>query len=113
MNKELPTLQELLERDALKIKELSKSREKSKIEPEWVLLAEFGLFFGWQAVVDARNDKISFQEMNKLLSAARRIESTNRYNRIIDNYVAIAAQYDKGKALKATLKEIKNTWQTQ
>ena len=102
-----------MERDASKIKELKKSRENKKIEPEWVLLAEFGLFFGWQAVVDAREDKISFQEMHKLVIAARRIESTNRYNRIIDNYVAVIAPHDKGKAFKSTLKGIKDTWQTQ
>lgn len=110
---EVPNLQELLERDADKIAEIKKFRDKSKLEPEWLLLAEFGLFFGWQAVIDARQDKISFDEMNKLLAAARRLDSMNRYNRVIDTYTAVIAPHDKGKALKQTLKGIRDTWQHQ
>lgn len=113
MSKENPTLQELLQRDADKIAETRRVRDKSKIEPEWLLLAEFGLYFGWQAVKDVREDKMSFDDMNKLLAAARRIESTNRYNRVIDTYSAIIAPHDKGKALKQTLKGIRDTWQQQ
>lgn len=111
MNKELPTLQELLERDADKITEIKRARSKKKVEPEWLLLAEFGLYFGWQAVQDVRQDKISFDEMNKLLAATRSIDAINRYNRVMDNYAAIIAPHDKGKALKQTLKGIKDTWQ--
>lgn len=113
MSNELPTLQELLQRDADKISEIKRSRDRNKIEPEWLLLAEFGLYFGWQAVQDVREDKISFQEMNKLLAAARRIDSMNRYNKVMDQYVTIIAPHDKGKALKQTLKGIKESWQQQ
>lgn len=105
-----PTLQELLQRDADKIKEIKRARQGAKIEPEWLLLAEFGLYFGWQAVTDVRNNKLSFVEMNKLLAAARRMEAMNRYNRVIDHYAAISAPHDKGKALKQTLKGIKEIW---
>lgn len=113
MKDELPTFDELLQRDADIIQESHKSREKSRLEPEWVLLAELGLHFGWQAVMDVREDKISFAEMNKLLAAARRLDSMNRYNRVMDTYVANIALHDKGKALKQTLKGIKETWQQQ
>ena len=111
MNSESPTLQELLERDADKIKASSRGRDKNKLEPEWVLLAEFGLYFGWQAVQDVRQDNISFSEMNKLLAAARQAESTKRYNRVMDQYATAIAPHDKGKALKQTLKGIRSTWQ--
>lgn len=110
MNNELPTLQDLLERDADKIAQFKREKKAKKIEPEWILLAEFGMYFGWSAVMDARNDVISFAEMNKLLAAARRIEATNRYNEVIDTYSAIVAVHDKGKALKQTLKGIRQTF---
>lgn len=113
MSNELPTLQELLERDKAVIKKATNVRKSRELEPEWILLAEFGLFFGWQAVQDVRNDNISFAEMNKLLAAARRIDSQNRYNKVMDMYAATIAVHDKGKSLKQTLKGIKDSWQTQ
>lgn len=106
----LPTFQELLERDAEKIKEIGKSLNKARLEPEWLILAEFGSYFGWQAVMDVRNDNITFQEMHKLLAASRRLESIRRYNNVMDTYAANIAIHDKGKALKQTLKGIKDSW---
>lgn len=113
MNNENPSLNELLERDKDLIQELEKARDGGKVEPEWVLLAEFGLYFGWQAVKDVREDNISFQEMNKILSAARKIRAMNRYNEVMDIYLAYAAVHDKkgAAALKETLKSLKRTWQ--
>lgn len=112
MSNELPTFDELLQRDADKIEEIKKvvnGRKKSKVEPEWLLIAEFGLYFGWQAVLDVRNDVISFGEMNKMLAATRSIKATERYNRVIDAYAASIALHDKGKALKQTLNGIRDT----
>lgn len=110
MSKELPTFQELLERDKDLIEKSAKSRKTKELEPEWVMLAEFGLFFGWQAVMDVRNDSISFGEMNKLLTAARRIKAIERYNTVFDTYSATNAIHDKGKSFKQTLKGIKETF---
>lgn len=112
MNK-APSLQELLERDKDVIEQLQKKRKSSAIEPEWVLLAEFGLHFGWEAVRDAREDKISFAEMNKLLAASRALKAAERYNVILDIYTANAAVHDKkgATALKETLRDLKNKWQ--
>lgn len=112
MNNEKPSLEELLERDKEAIEQLQKAREGGKVEPEWVLLAEFGLYFGWQAVKDVREDRLSFEELNKMLSAARKIKAMNRYNEVMDIYLAYAAVHDKkgAAALKETLKSLKRTW---
>lgn len=109
MSNELPTFQDLLERDAEKIKEMRKVRSDSKIEPEWVMLAEFGMYFGYQALQDVRHDVISFAEMNKLLTAARRLEALKRYNNVIDSWTVTIAPHDKSKAVKQTLKGIKDS----
>lgn len=110
MNKDSLSFQQLLERDAAKIREAHKARVKDKLEPEWVVLAEFGMYYGWQAIVAVRNDEITFQDMNKLLAGARQITATHRYNNIIDNYVAVIAPHDKAKSFKQTLKGIKDTF---
>lgn len=103
-----------MERDADKIEALQRVKDSAKIEPEWLLLAEFGLYFGWEAVLSVREDKISYEEMNKLLKAARTMKAIDRYNNVMDIYAATIAPNDKAKALKETLKGLRNQWhQTQ
>ena len=108
---------ELLQRDAEKIKQIGESRKavvaKQGVEPEFLLLAEFGLFFGWQAVQGAMNNEISFAQMHKLLEGARRVESINRYNRLIDAFAVKVSPHDKNKMFNRLTEEIKRSWQTQ
>lgn len=109
MSEDKLTLEQLLERDKDKIGELSKLKSATEIDPEWLLLAEFGSYYGYQAIVDVRKNVISAEDMQQLLAGARRIENLNRYNRIIDQYTAFAATQTKGgvKALKGLLGELR------
>lgn len=47
--------------------------EENKITSEIYLLAEFGYYFGWQAVLDVRNNVIKQEEMFALLEGARKV----------------------------------------
>lgn len=98
-----PTLKDLLERDKDKIDKLSNDKNSAKVDPEWSVIAEFGLYYGWEAAKDVRENRISYSDMEKLLQAARQIEAKNRYNRIIDMSYAFAG----GKQLSKHLQEIK------
>lgn len=100
------TLDEMMQRDAAIIKSFRKSTTSTKVEPEWTLLAEFGLYFGWQAVLDVRENRISFAEMHELIKAARVIKIVERYNFTVD--VASASNPgEKGKTLEKHLNELK------
>lgn len=103
-----PTIQDLLERDKDKIAELSRNRASERPDPMWELLAEFGLYFGWQATLDAMNDEISFRDFNDLLKAARRIDAAKRHNFVLDTYMANAASQTKdgAKVLRKYLGEL-------
>jgi hypothetical protein len=58
------------------------------VDQEWLLLAEFGMKFGWQAYLDAKNDSrdengnliVSGVEMLTLIEASRKIEWAKVYN---------------------------------
>lgn len=112
MNKDpKPTLDDLLKRDkeSGKLDELTKQKESTSVDQEWVILAELGLYFGWDAVVSARNNNLTMGDMNKLLIGARKLSVQKRYNEVIDMYTALAGSQSKDgvKAVKSHLRELR------
>jgi hypothetical protein len=49
------------------------------VDNEWMLLAEFGKAYGWDAYKDARDDRISSAEMLTLIEANRKLEAVQLY----------------------------------
>lgn len=80
--------------------------ESNQVEREWRLLSEFGMFYGWDAIKDVRNNKIDTDTFNMLIKAGRKIEA----QRIVDyahaTFSAVAATKSKtpSSALKKALK---------
>lgn len=70
--------------DNISVEDLAKIEAKVgksvKVDIEDLLLAEFGMKFGWEAYKDARDDKIKSNEMITLLTASRKIDALNLYN---------------------------------
>lgn len=119
MNNDL-TLQELLERDADKIGELKRARNGNKVDPSWLMIAEFGLYFGWEAAKEVMdNPNFPYEKMVELLKAARTVRAVDRYNFITDIHLAVAAAQGgkdnkAAKELDKILKDLENKWhQTQ
>lgn len=52
-----------------------------EISPEIYMTAEFGYYFGWQAIQAVRNNEIGLAEMYALNEAARKVW----YNKLIEN----------------------------
>lgn len=52
-----------------------------EISPEIYMVAEFGYYYGWQAVQAVRNNEISLTEMYALNEAARKVW----YNKLVEN----------------------------
>ncbi|WP_455677848.1 hypothetical protein [Sharpea azabuensis] len=53
----------------------------NKISTEVYLLAEFGYYFGWEAIQAVRHDDITIEEMFSLLEGARKVW----YQKLVEN----------------------------
>lgn len=112
-NEDSLTLEQLLERDKDKLGELARLREQNQVAPEEMLIAEFGLYYGYEAMLSVMNNEITYKQMSDLTLAARKIEGQKRYNRVIDAYAAhIATKAKKPhNTITKYLKEISKQWQ--
>lgn len=102
-------LNEISEADRQKIE--SKTSESLKVDPEWMLLAEFGLMYGWQALLDAKEDRITGAEMMLLITAGRKVQSGYQYDQTLASFIGAVAAGSKnpgsqfGKLTKQMLKK--------
>ena len=89
-------------------KDLKQSLYDSKLYTDKeLLLAEFGRYYGWQALKDAAEDRMTARTFIGLLEAGRKIERTRRLERLDDISVAVAAVMDKKAASKINSQEKK------
>lgn len=72
-----------------------------------LLLAEFGSYYGWQALKDAAQGRMTTRTFLALLEAARKLERTKRLERLDDMSVAIAALFNKKAANRLSKQEKK------
>ncbi len=70
--------------------EAHKSKDQSSypVDEEWLLLAEFAMSFGWQAYLDAKDDKILTEEMLTLIEASRKIKKRQMFNNAQTSFIA-------------------------
>lgn len=107
------TLEQLLERDQDKLGEIARIKESNQVDPEQTLLAEFGLYYGFDAMLKALDNEITGKQMQDWVIAARKINARKRYNRVIDMFMAhMATKTKKPKTtIEKYLKEINKQWQ--
>lgn len=82
------------------------------VDQEWLLLAEFGLKFGWQAYLDAKTDKIEMKEMLTLIEASRKLEWAAIFNEARTTLIGVGSANSKkpSQTFKSLTKDIiKNT----
>lgn len=79
-----------------------------KVDHEWLLLAEFAKVFGWQAYLDAKNDKIQLKEMMTLLAANRKLEAMDTLKHAQTSFIGSVAARTKNpsKTFKSLTKNI-------
>jgi hypothetical protein len=63
--------------------------QDSFITEEWLDIAEFGFYFGWQAVNDVMNDKITIDVMKMLLIGAKKVHSRH----VLDMSLAVRSSH--------------------
>jgi hypothetical protein len=65
------------------------------------LLADFGIMYGWQAVMAVRNNEITAEEMFALLEAGHKVQSTHELDDAVMTTTAIGTAFSKkGQAQK-------------
>lgn len=86
----------------------SKSKASAFFRDDELLLAEFGKYYGWQAIRDVMADEVSYDTFIALLNAGRSLAIRDRILRVNDMYVAVgASQAKKGdKVLKQYVKQL-------
>lgn len=85
-----------------KAKMISRYKERTaqkninnKISSEMFLLAKFGIMYGWQAVMDVKNNLITGEEMFALLEAGEKVLATKAIEHGVTTSVAIGSQFSK------------------
>lgn len=63
-----PTPEELA-----KVARLKGEVEAKYVSPEWRMLAEFGYYYGWEAVMSVMTNEIDIDTFNNLLAGARKV----------------------------------------
>jgi hypothetical protein len=97
--------------DLAKIQDFQASTEGAyPVDNEWLLLAEFAKAFGWQAYIDARDDRISAGEMMTLIKANRKLEALDHYKNAEASFIGAGSAKAKrpSSAFKILTKNIIN-----
>lgn len=69
-----------------------------KVDQEWLLLAEFGIAYGWQAYLDAKSDQITAAEMLTLVEASRKLRAREMFENAQTSFTGSAAGQSGKKA---------------
>lgn len=98
-------LDEISAEDLAKIQAHKASTKGSlPVDNEWLLLAEFGITFGWQAYLDAKNDRrdengnlyVNGAEMMTLIEASRRLRAGEMFENAQTSFIgAVSGQTKK------------------
>ena len=81
-----------------KVKRAKRRREaKDNVDTSWYLLAEFGSYYGYQAIKDARSNKITWEEFEILLEAGRKHHHAKLYQQAEIIMATEAIKHKKSK----------------
>ena len=89
------------------IKAKSGARASAFYRDNEMLLAEFGRYYGWQAVRDVLSDRVAYETFIALLNAGRAMRLRERIESTQDMAAAIGATFSK-KPEQALRKYLKN-----
>lgn len=83
-----------------KVARMKQRAEGVKVDSEWLFIAEFGYYYGWEGVQAILKNEISFAEANMLLQGAIKVW----YGKLVQmgrvTYTANAASQSKNGHLK-------------
>lgn len=68
------------------------------VDNEWLLMAEFGMLFGWEAYKAARDDEIDSNEMATLITAGRKVKAKDTLDNAQTAFIGSASAQSKKPA---------------
>ena len=74
---------------------VSASDPTVKVDKEWLMIAEFGKHYGWQAIEAVLNNTISGEQMSLLISGARKVDRLLDYRASQASFVGAASAQTK------------------
>lgn len=90
------TYLQLTPEDEIKARARALKRDAApKLTEENLLIAEFGMLYGYEAMRAAMSDDISADEFSWLLDAGRRLDARNQYNLSAAVFTAVASANGK------------------
>lgn len=104
---------ELTQEDLDKVAARKEKDDATKVSPEWRLLSEFGMYYGWEAIVAVRKNEISIDEFNSLLAGARKAWAARLIDLSTVVYTSLVASNSKkpqtaiNRGLKEFIKEVR------
>lgn len=101
-------LLEIVSQEELKKVEAHKAKTKGALPVDdfWLILAEFGRVYGWEAYKAARDDEIGLEEMMTLVEANRKIEHLDLYKNSLASFIGSGSAQTKRPS--STFKKLTN-----
>lgn len=90
-----PKRLELSEEDKEKVSRLKIAKSGTNVELEWLLTAEFGYYYGYAAIEAILENKITMDQVAKLLAGARKLQSKATYNMAHATFIGSGAVNSK------------------
>lgn len=85
--------------------------EATKVDENWLFIAEFGFYYGWDGIQAILNNEITMDVANTLLAGARKVWSGRLYDHSMASFIgASSAQAKKPNQIfkKATRDIVKH-----
>lgn len=102
-----PKRLELTPQELERVLRRKRQSEPIKVSPEELMVAEFGYYFGWEAMVAILNNEISLEDAGVLLAGARKVWSAKVVDLASVIYTASAASQSGKKAKSVMNKGLK------
>lgn len=90
-----PRRLELKPEDLAKVAKARGLDQKATVDPEWRTIAEFGTFFGFDAVMAVLNNEISGDEMTELILGARAVQQDKNRDTAQATFIASVSSQSK------------------
>jgi hypothetical protein len=95
------------------LKKLQRQKQRNSLDPEWVYIASFGMYYGFTGVEAILSNKITIEQANNLLRAAKKLEASKTIDNAVATQAAVASANSKKpkqvfeRAMKKFIKQAK------
>lgn len=99
---------ELSQDELKKVAAARAKREPTKVDENWLFIAEFGFYYGWGGIQAILNNEITMNVANTLLTGARKVWSGQLYDHTTAAFIGSSSAQSKkpSQAFKKATRDI-------